>query len=313
MKNHFQWTSAVLILCFGFSALFAGAEKRVQKTFEVRPGGTLVIEADMGSIDIETSEANQVDAGILIRLKNGGESKLERLLDELDLDSGQSGDDVTVTLKKKDRKWWSGFKYNGLTVHFKVTVPHQYNVDLKTAGGSIEVADLEGTVDVATSGGGLDIGNITGPVHGKTSGGSISVKSCQGDVAVKTSGGSLKLGEIAGTVIGKTSGGSIHVDEVGGRINASTSGGGIHVTITKQPEAECKLSTSGGGITAYLAEDIGVDVDAKTSGGGVSTDFPVTTQGKPDGHSLQAEINGGGPPLILRTSGGGIHIKRFNP
>jgi hypothetical protein len=53
-----------------------------------------------------------------------------------------------------------------------------------------------------------------------------------------------------------------------------------------------------------------MDVNAHASGGHVSTDFPVTIQGEIDRSSLQAKINGGGPELYLRTSGGGIHIKK---
>jgi hypothetical protein len=313
MKKFFRWDLTFLIVLAGFSVLYAGAEKSISKTFDVKSGGTLMIDSDMGSIEIQTAAGDKVEARILIQVRNGGESKLERLLDELVLDSNQAGDDVTITLEKKDKDWWSGNKFNGFNVKFLVTVPMKYNVDLKTSGGSISVDDLEGTVDAGTSGGSLEMGNIQGPITGHTSGGSITVESCKGDVDVRTSGGSLKLGEIAGAVVGRTSGGSIHVDEVMGMIDARTSGGGIYVAITKQPKAECNLSTSGGGITACLADNISMNVDAQTSGGGVSTDFPVKVEGKISGQSLRAEINGGGPPLILRTSGGSIHIKKMEP
>jgi len=43
-------------------------------------------------------------------------------------------------------------------------------------------------------------------------------------------------------------------------------------------------------------------------GRGPSSDFPVPTSG--DGHNLRAAINGGGPLLHLRTSGGGIRIQK---
>jgi len=51
-----------------------------------------------------------------------------------------------------------------------------------------------------------------------------------------------------------------------------------------------------------------VNVDASTSGGSVSSDFPVPTSG--DHQNLRAAINGGGPLLQLRTSGGGINIQK---
>jgi len=84
----------------------------------------------------------------------------------------------------------------------------------------------------------------------------------------------------------------------------------VTATISSQPKSRCSLSTSGGSITVTLAPDIAMDVNAHASGGHVSTDFPVTIQGKIERSSLQAKINGGGPELYLRTSGGGIHIKK---
>jgi phage shock protein B len=58
----------------------------------------------------------------------------------------------------------------------------------------------------------------------------------------------------------------------------------------------------------FLAETIGVDVDARTSGGEVTTELPVTVLGEFSKTALQAKINERGPKLMLRTSGGNIHV-----
>jgi hypothetical protein len=49
---------------------------------------------------------------------------------------------------------------------------------------------------------------------------------------------------------------------------------------------------------------------SRLRGCGVSTDLPVTIQGSIRRDTLRAKINGGGPELYLRTSGGGIHIRK---
>jgi hypothetical protein len=67
------------------------------------------------------------------------------------------------------------------------------------------------------------------------------------------------------------------------------------------------LTTSGGSVTAYLANDIAVDLDASTSGGRVKSDFMVV--GKIKKTSIKGTINGGGPDLKLKTSGGSVRIK----
>lgn len=47
------------------------------------------------------------------------------------------------------------------------------------------------------------------------------------------------------------------------------------------------------------------DLDASTSGGGAGCDLPVTVTGKRSGCSrLKGPVNGGGKPVVLRSSGG---------
>ena len=75
------------------------------------------------------------------------------------------------------------------------------------------------------------------------------------------------------------------------------------------PTKDSKVKTSGGSITAYLAEDVAVTLSAKTSGGRVSSEFVV--DGKTTKRSIEGDINGGGPDLVLKTSGGSVRIKEI--
>ena len=156
---------------------------------------------------------------------------------------------------------------------FTITVPQAYNLELRTSGGSIDIENLDGTVDATTSGGSIELGNING------------------DVDVETSGGSIR------------------VEDVAGNIQAHTSGGSIKATISEQPTEDSRMTTSGGSVTAYLAEGIGVDLTAGTSGGRVKSEFDVN--GTVRKQKIVGEINGGGPDLFLRTSGGSVKIKKL--
>jgi hypothetical protein len=51
-----------------------------------------------------------------------------------------------------------------------------------------------------------------------------------------------------------------------------------------------------------------VSIDASASSGSVNSDVPVTIQGTIERDSLRGEMNGGGPLLRLRSSGGGVRI-----
>lgn len=192
--------------------------------------------------------------------------------DKVKVSFDASGNNVTV-IGERENSGKGFWGRNHVKVAYSVTVPVNYNLDLDTAGGSIKVNDLTG------------------------------------DVNAHTSGGSISLGHIDGLVDVNTSGGSIKVDEVTGTIKAHTSGGSITAKISKQPKGDSKLTTSGGSITAYLAEGISVDLTARTSGGRVKSDFEV--DGEKTKKSIQGAINGGGPKLVLKTSGGSVKIKQL--
>jgi len=316
--------AALLLLA---TPLRTSAAENVKKTFSVRPGGTIFVDSDLGTIEVQAKDNDEVVVEVERSPRGWGDD--EKLLNEFELSFRQEGNDVYVTGKfKKGRNWFWNRHSGDLIVRYRITVPKKYNVDLKTAGGSISVDDLEGTAATRTSGGSLHFGNIVGPVTGKTSGGSISLDGCSGTADLKTSGGSLNIGNVKGNVVASTSGGSIHigrvegtveaktsggginVEEVAGDINASTSGGPIRATITRQPKGDCRLHTSGGGITLYVDENIAVSLEASTSGGSVKTDLPVEVIGEIKRSSLRGKINGGGPELTLHTSGGSIRIKK---
>jgi len=161
--------------------------------------------------------------------------------------------------------------FSNSSVSYRIKVPKKYDVDLNTGGGSIKLNSLIGSVDASTSGGSISLGKI------------------KGKVKVKTSGGSIKINDVAGSV------------------DAHTSGGSIMAKLTKQPKENSRLITSGGSVTAYLEPSLAVDLLASTSGGSVSSEFDVN--GRIKRTKIEGEINGGGPKLTLKTSGGSVRVK----
>ena len=302
---------------------FAGEKDTIHKTFKVSKGGKLFLDSDRGSVEIMSGAGNTVDVTVYKESRSWDDDEL----DDFEVRFKQSGDNVDIIGEYRGGSHF--WKNSHLRIRYVITVPDQYDIQVKTSGGSIEVADIEGDVQLKTSGGSIKLGNIIGPVDANTSGGSIRVEDCKGNADLHTSGGSINIGDVDGEVIAKTSGGSIsiksakgsvsartsggsiNVDEVSGAIDASTSGGTVRATITKQFDNDCRLSTSGGSVIVSLARDIRANIDASTSGGRVKTDFEVTVRGELKKNKLVAKINGGGPELFLRTSGGNVEIREL--
>jgi DUF4097 and DUF4098 domain-containing protein YvlB len=102
--------------------------------------------------------------------------------------------------------------------------------------------------------------------------------------------------------------GSIKIAMVYGELRANTSGGSIKATFGQQITQNAKLTTTARSVTAYLPADIQTTVAASTSGGRVRSDFAV--DGEISKRRISGDINGGGPTLTLRTSGGSVSIKK---
>lgn len=293
----------------------------IERSFDVGPGGILRIDADATMVEIHGATSDRVDLEITRRGDDADDIE-----DDYDIDFAQNGDEIVVEIRRKRR--FSPFRwFSSRSLELEARVPERFDVRVETSGGSVEVAELIGEVQVKTSGGGLSIEEVEGEVWGRTSGGSIRLDEISGPAEVRTSGGSIRVGDVAGEVDASTSGGSIVVDSVGGPLTvktsggsieiheaqgsviASTSGGSIRARLAGQPAADCRLTTSGGSVTVLLDRSIAVDVDAEASGGRIHDDLGDLMSERSSSRSrLSGKVNGGGPTLLLRTSGGSVRL-----
>jgi DUF4097 and DUF4098 domain-containing protein YvlB len=321
--------SALVLTLTGAAANAAEVEDRIEREFNVQPGGQLVLDADRGSIDVQGSTGTVVTVVVERKASASRSAKAADVLRRhaVTFQEGENQLEVRGRLSGRLTSGW--LSRQRLEVRYRVLVPEQFNVNLRTAGGSIQVATLKGTVESRTSGGALTFRGIRGPVKGQTSGGGIDAEQIQGAVDVRTGGGGIRLREITGDTVAHTSGGSVRVAGLRGRLEARTSGGGISVgnaegpvdartsggsveaTFAAAPMADCRLETSGGSITVNLPTQSAFALDASTSGGRVRSEFPVQTvvQGEAKPNAIRGTVNGGGPKITARTSGGSVSVK----
>jgi DUF4097 and DUF4098 domain-containing protein YvlB len=305
----------------------AATEEQINKKFSVKPGGTVVVDIDVGGIEVGTNATSEVLVDVWRKVGRSSKSAEEKFLKDNPVNFTQDGDTVTISAKSKGKNGWSWTGRNSNEAKYKITVPAKFNAKLETAGGGIEVGDLTGDVKSHTSGGALHFARLHGPLNGETSGGGIHVKDCEGKLKINTSGGGIDVAGGSGSLDGDTSGGSVsvkefkgpmHVETSGGGITiygatakvvGSTSGGSINAVLVKPVSDEVKLETSGGGITLRVAGDAAFNLDAETSAGNVRSELPVVSVGKRENDRLKGPVNGGGKTVWLRSSAGSIHVK----
>ena len=273
------------------------------KSFNVGKGGTLEVTVDGGDIRINVWDKNEV----LVKAEGLDESDLRRL------EMTQSGNDVRVELRSR----WSSHSGHS---RFDITVPSQYNANLHTSGGDIDVrGTMNGTVKGSTSGGDVTLGNVTsGRVDLSTSGGNMRTGDIQADIRLSTSGGDIELGSVGGEANVNTSGGNIRVKSVGKSLKANTSGGNIDIG---DVGGEAKVSTSGGDIkvrkvtgSATLSTSGGDielggasgSVKAHSSGGNLNLEnITGSIDGSTSGGDVTAELRPTGKGRSKLSSSGG--------
>lgn len=326
---HLRLVCALSVPMLALAAFGEEFKDTMVKSFDVKPGGTLIMEVDRGSIEIGNSRTDSIRVEVQRKKEESNAAKAAEAFKAHVITFDQDGNTLTIKAKGPQDTggpWWS-FRRQ-LQARYIVSIPSEFNVDVKTAGGSINVPNLKGYARATTAGGSIMFGKIAGDARAQTAGGSIDIDGATGTVDANTAGGSIKVGESGGRVNVHTSGGSIHVDgvrngleaktaggsinlrHVGGIVKAQTSGGSISAEFSDAPTGACSLQTSAGGIDVALDPSWALDLDAQTSAGGVDTQIPVTIEGQQHRSALRGKINGGGPRLELKTSAGRIEIRK---
>lgn len=294
------------------------AESEMTQSFELRPGGAFELDTANGHVEVVGTSRSGIRMTVI--------SKQGDPEDDYEFDYAVAKGAVRISVDRIGRdRFWRHNSRNSL--RFEIEVPRQTAVRVDTAGGRIVVDGIDGDVEMDTSGGpitgtaingdvvadtsggGITLERIRGDVVADTSGGSIQIEDVVGDVEADTSGGSIRIEEVDGDVSADTSGGSIRVDGVTGEVLADTSGGTVSVAFDGRNIAGATLSSSGGGVRVQIDPNASFTIDAAASGGSIDCDIPIEVRGKISKHRLSGDVNGGGPVLTLRASGGTIRIE----
>jgi DUF4097 and DUF4098 domain-containing protein YvlB len=278
---------------------FGEVQKNIDRVFDVKRGGELLLDTDAGSVIVEAWDKDQVS--VVVEL-SGDEEQLKRFRVEF------KSDDSTVSIIGKQKGRFFPWHWQSSDIVFRIKVPSNFRPKINTAGGDVSVTGVDGNVRGETSGGTLKLFSIVGDVYGETSGGDVIIRNIKGDVQGYTSGGDIRVDSVLGGVKVTTSGGEVVLLRVNGRIFGETSGGNIEARLLGENRG-VHLETSGGNVSVYLRKDIAANLQASTSGGSVKCDLPVMVLGRISEDELHGKLNGGGDLIELSTSGGNINIR----
>jgi DUF4097 and DUF4098 domain-containing protein YvlB len=126
---------------------------------------------------------------------------------------------------------------------------------------------------------------------------------------VRLINGGLSIRGVTGPVKASSVNGSIHAEKLEGQAELSTVNGRLDADFQRVDRTQSiSLSSVNGAIRLSLPAGAGATVTAQNLSGGIDADFGRVWRA-PDGHRLQAAVNGGGAPIRVKNVNGGISIQ----
>lgn len=266
----------------------------IKEVINVRDGGTIFIDVDIGNIMVESIRASEVRIELERTVNVASSADARRILERHQYSFDRKGNDVTIQSRlESEGSIWNRRSRDRIRISVRVQVPENYHVDFSSGAGNVSM------------------GNIGGTVKGKTGAGNINIGAVRGEVTVDTGSGNVEVSGAQGTVRITTGAGNVQLEEARGTVNIKSGAGNITAFMTEQPRATSVLQTGAGNVTVHLASNARARIDASAAMGSASTDFPLTVEGKWMSKSFGGDINGGGPSIRLRAGVGNVSLRRL--
>jgi len=131
------------------------------------------------------------------------------------------------------------------------------------------------------------------------------------DLTLESTNGGVSVRGVRGTLRLETTNGGMRLDGVGGDVRARTTNGGVRVSLagSRWDGAGLEATTTNGGVVLEVPEGYSAHLETGTTNGGFQIDFPITVSGRIR-RSLSADLGDGGAPIRVRTTNGGVDIRR---
>ena len=154
-NNHLKLLTLALVAA---GAVAAHADQDIiTKSFLVKAGGKLLLKVDRGSVHITTTDSDKVDVKITRELKNASSAEAKKVFEQHKIELSSTDNEVKIEAANPGKHLGFNKLLNRLQVDYTVAIPARFDIDVNTAGGNIEVGDLEGKAVAHTSGGNVNI------------------------------------------------------------------------------------------------------------------------------------------------------------
>jgi hypothetical protein len=264
------------------------ADGHFERTLNVGASPDLYVQTGSGNITVHPGSGNQIHiAGHITSSWNlfGGDHGSNDAIRHIEENPpiAQEGNEVKV-----------GFVHNAdyqhISIDYDITAPAGVALNLKSGSGDV-TSDGVGRFVTATSGSGnVKARGVSGPADLESGSGDITLEErAAGDVKARTGSGNVHIHGFNGALVARSGSGDIDAD---GRLNGAA-----------------QLDSGSGNVKLHLGNDAKFNLEASTGSGDIRIHYPgAPQQDEHSRHHMTAPINGGGPPLQVRTGSGDVEI-----
>jgi Putative adhesin len=285
-RRDWHWRGVLALaagaLVVGWAATAQADE--ITKTYAISGRARVHIETDDASVRVSTGDIKQVE----IRVDFTG-YKLDH---DLQVNTSQSGDSVDVLAKTHGTFFSWGGRHSSLRV--EVHMPRDADLTARSGDGSIEVDSIAGILDLTAGDG------------------SITVQDAKGNLRFHSGDGHIEAHGLDGQVDASSGDGHINVEGRFDSLRLRAGDGSVtaRAATGSKVSGAWTINTGDGSVDLEIPGDLQANIEASTEDGHISLGLPITVEGTFSSSRIQGKLNGGGPPVTIRTGDGSIHLNK---
>ena len=132
-------------------------------------------------------------------------------------------------------------------------------------------------------------------------------------IDVSNTNGLVTVSGISGKVVARTTNGGVTGKGLSGGVDARATNGGVNIELASVGSDRIALRTTNGGVTLTVPESAKADLSATCTNGGISVSGVKLEVSEQSRRRLEGKLNGGGTPIELHTTNGGVRLRSKAP
>lgn len=281
--------AALTLSALSFAALAIASPAHAEewnKSYKLTGRPNLRVITNDGHVDLYTSEGGQIDAHVTTTGWPIGDRGVK-------ITESQTGNNIDLEVHVPSFHF--SFGWNNRSVRIELHVPRDADFDVETGDGSVTSQAFSGNLRISTGDGSITAHGLKGEVRLHSGDGHIDGDDFDGALHADSGDGHIR-------VRGRFD--KLTIESGDGSVNAEAASG-------SKIQDGWSLRSGNGSVTVRLPDGLNADLDAHTGDGSITLDFPVTVSGSLSRTTIRGKIGSGGPPLMVRTGDGSIHIEKM--